>query len=651
MYILRRIAVLCLVGTVTAGAQSSGQLFSDQVLSDHKDECSYYGPKHKKYVNAGLMGEAIRRSRGLSPSGQLTQEVTDRLAVFRARSASVQPLAAATPSSYTNTIDKYFFAALNEAKVAPAEKTTDWEFIRRASLDLTGRVPTTDRVLQFVNDPSPDKRASLVDELIAKPEWTDKWTMFFGDLFKNDSSNTQITRFANGRDAFYRWIHDSLAANKHYDQIAKELISARGASTFDQGELNWVVGSRMTGGPNQDTWDQQAANVAETFLGLGNTTCLMCHNGRGHLDNLNLWAKGVTRLQAEQLSAFFAQAIPVQVRPDPVANKNFYYWTLIPDAKKYPGTYSLNTTNGNRPNRVPVGTMKTLTPVYLFSGAAPKAGEDYQAFLANAVVSDVQFARAAVNYLWKEFFGRGIVEPANQFDLARLDPDNPPPDPWTLQPSNPRLLNALAQDFIASRFDLQALMKGIVNSEAYQLSSRYDNSKWTPEMEQLFARHLVRRLWAEEIHDNVVQTSNVMPKYTINDYGTTGWAMQLPETKSLPGGSVGNFLDSFLRGNRDDQDRSGESSVLQALNLMNDPFVVSRVKATGKDATASLLMQNINKADDQLVTNLYLTVLSRYPTNDEKNAAMTKLKSGNRTQQAEDFLWSLYNKVDFVFNY
>jgi hypothetical protein len=84
---------------------------------------------------------------------------------------------------------------------------------------------------------------------------------------------------------------------------------------------------------------------------------------------------------------------------------------------------------------------------------------------------------------------------------------------------------------------------------------------------------------------------------------------------------------------------------------MNDPFVVSRVKATGKDATASLLMQNINKADDQLVTNLYLTVLSRYPTNDEKNAAMTKLKSGNRTQQAEDFLWSLYNKVDFVFNY
>lgn len=495
-------------------------------------ECIYFGAKHKQFADVGLRKQLLHIRNQGSAAGDLTVQVSKLLASSGARAAATQ-----TPPVSTNTIDKYIFDALTAAGVSPAERTTDAEFLRRVSLDLTGRIPTADQVVLFVTDPTPNKRAALVDRLLNSPEWVDKWATYFGDLFKNNSRSTQVQRYPQGRDAFNKWIRDALAANKPYDQIARELISARGENSWQMGQLNWLVGGRMTGGPIQDTWDQQAANVMETFLGLGNGNCVLCHNGRGHLDTLNLWGKDATRYQMWQIAAFFSQAALQSVRPDPAVNQA--YWNVAVNPNRYPGVYPLNTSNGNRPNRVPIGAIKTITPVYVFSGKAPNAGDNYQAFLADQVTSDVQFARAAVNYLWKEFFNLGIVEPVNQFDLARLDPDNPPPAPWTLQPSNPRLLNALAQDFIGAKFDLKALMREITLSDAYQLSSRYDNAKWSPSMEPLFARHLVRRLWAEEIHDNIAATSGLLPSYTIADFGKTGWALQFPEPRGVPGGATG----------------------------------------------------------------------------------------------------------------
>src|SRR5262249_28047386 len=179
------------------------------------------------------------------------------------------------------------------------------------------------------------------------------------------------------------------------------LISAKGTDTFTQGELNWIVGGRVTGGPVQDTWDQQAANVAETFLGLGNMNCLMCHNGRGHLDTLNLWASQTPRVTAWQLSAFFSQAIITQTRPADKAMNS--YWAWGPNKNQAPGTYNLGSTTGNRPPRTPISpTTRSVTPVFFFNGHRPAASDDYQAFLAKEVISDVQFSRAAVNYIWRQ---------------------------------------------------------------------------------------------------------------------------------------------------------------------------------------------------------------------------------------------------------
>jgi len=257
-----------------------------------------------------------------------------------------------------------------------------------------------------------------------------------------------------------------------------------------------------------------------------------------------------------------------------------------------------------------------------------------------------------VNYLWAYFFGVGLVDPPDTFDPARLDPDNPPPAGWTLQPSNPRLLNALTQAFIANHYDIQWLMRQIVNSSAYQLSSRYDGT-WNDAWYSLYARKMVRRLWGEEIHDAVAVSSNQLPSYNITTYGTITYAMQFPEPVGIPDGTSGNisgFLDSFLRGNRDDQPRSQDGSILQALNLMNDSYIMTRTSST--TPATGLLPAALKLTNTQLVNTLFLAVLSRYPTSAEMTIALGNLAStATRSTEAQNLLWSLYNKVDFIFNY
>ena len=623
-------------------------------------ECDYFGSQREKYVGAALDAAGVR-SRSSHALGNLTQQVTSMLAAVPGGSrthSSDQEHAA-------GSIDSYIFADFAANNITPAPATTDWEFIRRVTLDLTGRIPTPDRVLTFVADSTPNKRANLVDELLAKPEWADKWTMYFGDLYQNTTTrpSTSLNRFVQGRNAFYQWVHDSLANGKPYNQMATELITNAATNTYNDGAGNWLLNGYITGGPVQDIMDSMTANVFDTFLGLAHVNCLLCHNGRGHLDTLSLWASNTTRYQAWQLASFVSHTSLARTPVDP-SNTNIYYWSIADNAKGYTLDYTLNTTNGNRPARVAPAGCKSgqpcyyVPPQYIFNSDSPKPGANYRASLASEVTGDFQFARATVNYMWAEFFGRGIVDPPDTFDPARLDPDNPPPAPWTLQPSNARLLNALAQHFVSSGYNLKALMREIVTSDTYQLSSRY-NGTWNAAWEPYFARKFVRRMWSEEVHDAVAQSSGTFPSYTITGFTDQGfakpsYAMQLPDTVNLPdgGGSVSQFLDAFLRGNRDDQPRKQDGSILQALNLMNNAYVNNRTHATGS-TLSQLIVQNLNRTNTDLINTLYLTILSRYPTSDELSTAQASLPASGstRTTAVQNLVWSIYNKVDFVFNY
>jgi hypothetical protein len=614
--------------------------------------CTYFGPNRDKFIGSQNLDKAT-----------LTANVAAQLApaaeVMSAFAANAMPSAPGGSRTDTlqhigNNIDKYLFKAMSDAGVAPAPATTDYEFVRRVTLDLTGRTPTADAVTSFVNDVSFDKRAKLVDALLATPEWVDKWTIWFGDLLQNNSRNTQMQRNIQGVVAFNNYIRDSLTSGKPYDQMAREMISATGTTSYTQGEINYIVGGYMGGGPVQDIFDLQAANTAETFLGISHLNCLLCHNGRGHLDSLSLWGYYTTRQQAWGMAAFMSRTNALGV------NGNSGPWSV---QNSRVVDYQLNTTTGNRPARCTVdangrcvGATQTVKPTYIFDGSTASAGQDYRAVLGQKITSDFQFARATVNYIWEYFFGLGIVSPSNQFDPMRLDPDNPPSDcpstsPCTLQPTNARLLNALAEDFINSGYNLKSLMREIANSRAYQLSSRY-NGTWDPNSQTLFARHLVRRLWSEEVADSVAQSSGIPTTYNNAVWGPVSWAMKLPEPLNTGGNGTAasqTFLDAFLRGNRDDQERRGDGSISQALDLMNDNFVMQRVNS---NAASSLIVKALALPNDQLVSTLFLNVLSRYPTATEMSTALQNLQTqATRTQEARYLYWSLYNKVDFVFNY
>lgn len=625
---------------------------SSQLTVAHPD-CEYFGSRREHFNNAG------GRARNLS---EITQRVSALLATSPGGSRS-RPVPKAAPAG---SIDSYINADFVANRITPAPSTTDWEFIRRVTLDLTGRIPTPDRVLTFVADTASDKRAKLIDELLAKPEWVDKWTMYFGDLYQNTANkpSTSLNRFPTGRNEFYSWIHEALRLGRPYDSIASELISTAAENSYTNGPINWMLNGYITGGPNQDIMDQAISFVFDTFLGIAHVNCLLCHNGNGHLDSLSLWGKNTTRYQAWQLASYLSHTQLSRTPVDP-SNNNVYYWSVLDNTRNFTTDYALNTTTGNRPARVaPAGCKSgqpcfTVAPQYIFSGESPKTGENYRVALARQVTGDFQFARATVNYMWAQFFGRGIVDPPDTFDPARLDPDNPPPAPWTLQPSNAALLNALAKHFVDSGYDLKALMREITNSQTYQLSSRYYGD-WNAAWEPYFARKFVRRLWPEEVHDAVAQSSGTLPAYTVNGfteqgYGKISYAMQLPDVVGLPdgnGGAVSLFLDSFFRGNRDDQPRKVDGSILQALNLMNNAYVVNRSHATG-GTLSQLIAQNLSKNNTDLINTLFLNILSRYPTSDEmaKALATVPASGANRTGPVQDLVWSLYNKVDFTFNY
>ena len=594
-------------------------------------ECTFFGPEREKYVKLSL--RAMGRPGGVDHMlGDLTEQVTHSLGYVPPGS----PTYTYDQSTTTGSIDSYIWADFQAHGITPAPATTDWEFVRRITLDLTGRIPTPQNVLTFVASTDPQKRSKLVDQLLAAPEWVDKWTMFYGDLLKNTDQfpSTGLRRFPAGRNAFYQYIHDSLANGKPYNQMATEILTSAAGNSYTTGQANWLVGGWISNGPVQDTTDQMASNVSDTFLGVTHVNCLLCHNGRGHLDSISLWGSNTTRYQAWQLSSYLSHTALVRGYPD-TTNTNVYYWSLEDNIKNYTTDYALNTTTGNRPARVaPTGCKSGqpcfyVAPQYIFNGDTPKIGENYRMALAREVTGDFQFARAAVNYLWAYFFGQGIVDPPDTFDPARLDPNNPPPAPWTMQPSNPKLLNALATHFVQSGYNVKALMREIVTSNTYQLSSRYPGT-WNASYQNYFARKYVRRLWSEEVVDGIMQSSGTFPTYkytgfTDSGYPLISYMMQLPDAAAGPDDSTTRtFLDSFLRGNRDDQPRKQDGSILQALNLLNSQVVEQRLQTTG--ATASqLIIKNLSLSNTDLVNTLFLTILSRYPSAIEGPQALCAL--------------------------
>ncbi len=547
-----------------------------------------------------------------------------------------------------NFIDESIFSRMASAGVRSAPISSDAEFLRRVTLDLTGRIPSGADVDAFLADTNPSKRDLKIDALIGTPEFVDKWTMFFGDLFKVSTQTPAINRYTTGRDAYYLYVKDAVAQNKPYDQIARELITGAG-DNFVQGEANWPLGNTVAMGPNQDTYDGQAVNLASMFLGINVVDCLLCHDGARHLDTVNLWGSKQTRQNMWGLSAYFAR---VTRRPQVVSTAPQVVKYMMSDALT--GEYTLNTTTGNRTARQPLNGVAVVAPKYPFTSTSPNniaSGETRRQALARQVTSDFQFSRAIVNYVWEKFMVEAFVSPSNTFDLARLDPVHLPPDAWALQPTNAQLLESMATWFQQNRYDLRALMSLIAKSNAYQLSSVYPGT-WDVSYVPYYARKYVRRLDGEEVHDAITKATGILGNYTLQ--GSTlppvQWAMQLPEPVEPRGTVAATFMNAFGRGDRNTTFRRYDASLLQALNLMNNAFVDGRIGAAIQGSRVQILISQ-NASAQTIIQDLFMNTLSRPPSADEVNLFTPMFQQQGNRVAAANLQWVLLNKMDFVFNY
>jgi len=320
-----------------------------------------------------------------------------------------------------------------------------------------------------------------------------------------------------------------------------------------------------------------------------------------------------------------------------------------------PGGYS-TTVPSNNPGQRPTRIGGPYNPSYIFTGAEP-ASKEWRTDLANLITGDRQFARAAVNYVWAKLFTIGIVDPPDNWDLARIDPANPPPPAsgFGLQPSNPELIEALATEFIRSGYSIRHMIELMTKSNAYQLSSRPPGG-WREGYAPYFAKHIPRRLTAEEIYDAVnLATGTETPMYVEGFDKPLRYATQLPDTTEPRSDSnITYFLSQFGRGDWFNSPRNSTSTILQVLFQMNDNQIMARTLASrdGSRSTrvASLLASNLSESE--MVDQLFLSTLGRHAT-DEETAVMQRNRSSRTSREdwLADLQWVLLNKLDFLFNY
>jgi len=568
---------------------------------------------------------------------ELTQRVSPRLPAFPE-----------IPVNRKNYIDDYILAKMKRDNIPHAGLSSDTEFLRRVTLDLTGRLPEVEAIRSFVKDNNPAKRDKLIDSLVDTPvaglrgqlttPFLDRWTYWFGDLFRINDGH-----LSKGREVFYDYLYSALQENLPYDQLVREMLAARARSNWANGPVNYLARDYVNETDdsiinNEDTCDQWAISSYKVFLGV-NVECISCHDGAGHLEKINLWLSQKTREEVWNQAAFFAGSRLWRPYGD------YSQFALTEDGKGY----DLNSKSVTRIGRHPA----KISPTFLLTGEKPRPEEDLREAYGRMLTANLQFAKATVNLFWAELMGVGIVDPPFSFDLARQDPKAPPPSPWTIQPTHPELLEALAKDFQAHKYDLRYLITLMTKSSTYQLSSRFQG-EWKQSYAQYFARHFVRRLPAVQVWDAIAQSTGLFLEIPIRRSDKKvkymGQILDPDDLNQKDTKPLADLAASFGLNNRfavGDDSSGSKGSIIQASILLNSPLIRERVRVQKGSRLESLLTREPPLSNEKIVEELFLATLSRFPTSEEKNMAV-KLLQDFHVQGAEDLLWSLINHLEFL---
>jgi hypothetical protein len=503
-----------------------------------------------------------------------------------------------------NFIDQHVNAKLRKMKTLPSELCSDAEFARRVYLDLTGLPPKPEKVRAFLDDKatSKEKREKLIDELMGSPDYVEFWANKWADLLQCNSENLgqkSVWLFRN-------WIRQQVADNVAYDKFVRTLLSAKGSS-YDNPAVNYLRVLREPGKMTED--------VTQTFLGV-RFNCNKCHD-----HPFEKW----TQNQYYEMGAYFAQVgfKKGQVGKEVIfaeAGGSFQITSEEVVYDKYDGgeVKHLKTDAVVAP-KVPVGDAKSVT-----------SGADRREPMVDWLVSPENpfFAKSMANRVWSYFLGRGIIDPVD--DIRASNP-----------PSNPELLDALTAQFVKDGFDLRKLMKAICQSRTYQLS--IVKNKWNEDDTINFSHAQPRRLSAEQMVDALALATGTKVKLAGVPMGMR--AVEIPD-----GMVQGNdFLLLFGRPKRQSAcecERSSSLTLSHALSLINGPTISDAVNA--KDSRIARLAET-EKDDKKLVQEIYLSCLSRPPTEKELKAVEFKPDT-NRLEVAQDLAWALLNSPAFLFN-
>jgi len=571
------------------------------------------------------------------PSSKDAAALTERVAGALPGS----PRAAVPRMARRNFIDNHIFGKMERDRVVPAPPASDAEFLRRVTLDLTGRIPTAEEIRAFDADSDRNKRDQLIDRLLGSEAYVDKWAYFFMDVFRASG------KMGRGQNLFHYWMKENLRVDRPYDDVARSIMAASAKSNHVVAASNVIAREHVQGKPQPedgedmgmvqqpDTHDELAILYGKTFLGI-NLSCISCHDGGGHLEKVNVWLSRQTRSQFFKNSAFLGRS------------RYLMYWE---DGKPQSGEFLIDDHNPGYDPRGPsmirtprYGRPGDRDPAFILTGERARTGAEPREELGRMLTAHPQFARATVNLFWSRMMGFGIVEPFDEFDLARQDPRNVPKG-WDLQPSHPELLDELARDFRANNYSVRRLLGQIARSGAYQLSARYPG-QWKDAYTKYYARKFVRMLTAEELHDSIAIATSRPGSFTFGSE-KTGMAMHLSGPSG--GGDIKYFMQTFGQSNRNNPPRLLTGSPLQPLLLMQSPVVTDRVLAA-KDSRVQRLLDTYKDDNARVVDEMFLATLSRAPSAPEKQVSVDAL-AADRKQGAQNLQWALINQVEFFFNY
>lgn len=487
-----------------------------------------------------------------------------------------------------NRLDELVDAKLKKLRITPSEICSDGDYLRRVYLDVIGTLPTADEAREFLNDKRPNKRALVVESLLQRPEYADYWALKWSDLLRVD----RAVLGHRGAYLYYQWIRESFAENKKLDQFVQELLTSEG-SLVEAPAGHFFKAVTKNG--------DRAGTFSQALLGV-RIECAQCHH-----HPFDRWGQD----DYVGMEAFFVQA----------------------NVKKTPRGEMLVAASNAGPSKHP----RTGTPIHAYAlgekmGDASPEGDRRIALAAWVTRRDnAFFARNIANRMWAYFTGRGLVVPVDDVRLT-----NPP--------SNPELLDELAQTFVASGFDVHALIKHITASRTYQLATTPNATNANDE--QNYSRALIRTLDAEVVFDAICQTTGMPEKFDGVPAGSRAiqlWDSLVPHY----------FLRTFgrpVRATSCECERVTEPSVSQVLHVMNSPELQNKLSHEGSRITKLALS---GQSDEALTNELYLSFYSRLPNDTEKSATLSFLKNhgGQRRRAVEDIAWSLMNTTEFLFNH